>query len=79
MPKRVMEGIVVSDKMNKTIVVQVERQVMHPIYKKFVKRSKKYKVHDESGKHKIGDTVSIIECRPLSKTKTFMVLEQDKA
>ena len=71
MPKRVLEGVVVSDKMDKTIVVKVERRVQHPIYKKFIRRSKKYHVHDEANafKGKVGENVKIRECRPLSKTK----------
>ena len=77
MPRRVMNGIVVSDKMDKTIVVQVERRVMHPIYKKFINRSKKYAVHDEQNKHKIGDQVLIRECRPISKRKCWEVVGEE--
>ena len=72
-----MNGIVVSDKMDKTIVVQVERRVMHPIYKKFINRSKKYAVHDEQNKHKIGDQVLIRECRPISKRKCWEVVGEE--
>ena len=74
MPKRILEGVVVSDKMDKTIVVKVERRVQHPIYKKFIRRSKKYHAHDENNTFKIGDTVRICECRPISKTKTWEVI-----
>lgn len=78
MPKRILQGVVVSDKMDKTVVVKVERRIMHPIYKKFIRRSKKYAAHDEQNQFKIGDVVRIRECRPLSKSKTWEVLV-DKA
>ena len=74
MPKRIMQGVVVSDKMDKTITVKVERKVMHPLYKKFIRRSKKYAAHDEKNAFKTGDIVSIQECRPLSKNKRWEVL-----
>ena len=74
MPKRVMDGTVVSDKMDKTIVVRVERRVMHPLYKKFISRAKKYAVHDENNTCKIGDHVRIRECRPLSKRKHWEIV-----
>ncbi|MBV8185639.1 MAG: 30S ribosomal protein S17 [Alphaproteobacteria bacterium] len=76
MPKRVLEGVIVSDKMDKTIVVRVERRVQHPIYKKFIRRTKKYHAHDETSayKGKVGAKVRIRECRPLSKTKSWEVL-----
>jgi small subunit ribosomal protein S17 len=74
MPKRILQGIVVSDKQDKTIVVRVERRVMHPIYKKFITRSKKYAAHDEDNKFHVGDAVQIEECRPLSKRKSWLVL-----
>jgi small subunit ribosomal protein S17 len=74
MPKRILQGVVVSDKMDKTVVVSVERRVMHPIYKKFIRRSKKYHAHDENNTFKAGDTVRIRECRPISKTKTWEVI-----
>jgi len=76
MPKRVLEGVIVSDKMDKTIVVKVERRIQHPIYKKFIRRSKKYHAHDETNacKGKVGALVRIRECRPLSKTKSWEVL-----
>jgi small subunit ribosomal protein S17 len=74
MPKRVMQGVVVSDKMDKTIVVKVERRYQHPIYKKYIRRSKKYHAHDENNQCKIGDTVTIRESRPLSKLKRWEVV-----
>ncbi len=73
MPKRVMSGRVVSDKMDKTVTVLVERRVMHPLYKKFIRRSKKYAAHDEANACKIGDVVRIEECPPISKRKTWLV------
>ena len=76
MPKRVMQGVVVSDKMDKTVTVKVERRIMHPLYKKFIRRSKKYAAHDENNVCKIGDTVSIRECRPISKRKKWEVLTE---
>ena len=74
MPKRIMQGVVVSDKMEKTIVVNVERKFPHPLYKKFIKRSKRYHVHDSDNQFKMGDTVKIQECRPLSKSKRWEVI-----
>ena len=74
MPKRIMQGVVVSDKMEKTIVVNVERKFPHPLYKKFIKRSKRYHVHDEDNQFKMGDIVKIQESRPLSKTKRWEVI-----
>ncbi len=74
MPKRIMQGLVVSDKMDKTVVVNVERKFPHPLYKKYIKRSKRYHVHDETNTHKVGDTVSIQECRPFSKTKRWEIV-----
>ena len=74
MPKRVLQGVVVSDKMEKTITVQVERRVMHPLYKKVIRRSKKYAAHDEANAHKVGDLVSIRECKPISKRKCWEVI-----
>ena len=73
--KKVFQGKVVSDKMEKTITVLIERRAMHPIYQKYVSKSKKLKAHDEKGEAKIGDTVRIIECRPVSKDKTWNLLE----
>jgi small subunit ribosomal protein S17 len=78
MPKRILQGVVVSDKQDKTIVVRVERRLMHPIYKKFIRRSKKYAAHDENNVCKIGDVVRIRECRPISKNKTWELV-QDQA
>jgi len=71
MPKRILEGVVVSDKMDKTIVVKVERRVQHPIYKKFIRRSKKYHAHDENNafKGKVGENVKIRECRPCPRPR----------
>jgi small subunit ribosomal protein S17 len=74
MPRRVLQGVVVSDKADKTVIVLVERRVMHPIYKKFIKRSKKYRAHDEDNAYKTGDVVRIEECRPISKTKSWQVI-----
>ena len=74
MPKRILQGVVVSDKQDKTVVVSVERQVMHPVYKKFVKRSKKYAAHDENNQFKVGDIVRIEEPKPYSKTKCWTVI-----
>ena len=74
MPKRIMQGVVVSAKMEKTIVVNVERKFPHPLYKKFIKRSKRYHVHDEDNQFKMGDIVKIQECRPLSKSKRWEVI-----
>lgn len=70
---KTLKGVVVSDKMQKTIVVKVDRYVEHPKYKKFYKVSKKYKAHDEGNTKKMGDIVEIVETRPLSKTKSFAV------
>ena len=74
MPKRILQGVVVSAKQDKTVVVSVERQVMHPVYKKFVKKSKKFAAHDENNQCKEGDVVSIVESKPYSKTKTWTVI-----
>ncbi len=79
MPKRILQGQVVSDKQDKTIVVRVERRVMHPVYKKFITRSKKYAAHDETNQFKTGDTVRIQECRPISKNKCWVVIADDAA
>ena len=79
MPKRMLEGKVVSDKMDKTITVLVERRTKHPIYKKYMKSSKKYKAHDENNAVKAGEIVKIQECRPLSKNKSWVVLIDGKA
>ncbi|MBV9784460.1 MAG: 30S ribosomal protein S17 [Acidisphaera sp.] len=77
MPRRVLTGRVTSDKMNKTVTVLVTRRVMHPLYKKFIRRSKKYAAHDEANQCQIGDTVRIIECPPISKRKTWTVVERN--
>ena len=79
MPRRVLTGRVTSDKMDKTITVLVLRRVMHPLYKKFIRRSKKYAAHDEENVCKIGDTVRIIECPPISKRKTWTLIERNGA
>jgi len=73
--KKELIGLIVSDKMDKSVVVQVERFVQHTVYKKFIKRYKKYHAHDEKNECKIGDEVKIIETRPLSKLKRFRVTE----
>ncbi len=75
MPKRVLQGTVVSDKNDKTIVVRVERRFTHPVLKKTIRRSKKYHAHDEGNKHKVGETVLIEESAPISKNKRWVVLE----
>jgi small subunit ribosomal protein S17 len=74
MPRRILEGEVVSDKMNKTITVLVERRYMHPVYKKYLRKSKKFTAHDENNIFKIGDRVEIIECRPISKNKRWLAI-----
>ena len=76
MPKKTLNGIVISDKGNKSITVVVERKFQHPILHKVVKTKKKYHVHDEKNSFKTGDKVSIIETRPISKTKRFKVIEE---
>jgi small subunit ribosomal protein S17 len=73
MPRRVLQGIVVSAKMNKTVLVRVESRVMHPIYKKYIKRHKKYAAHSEENSFQLGDFVRIVESRPISKTKKWIV------
>jgi small subunit ribosomal protein S17 len=75
MPKKVYSGKVVSDKMDKTVVVAVTRTFQHPLYKKTVRKITKFKAHDEANKCKAGDTVQIIECRPLSKDKRWEVIK----
>jgi small subunit ribosomal protein S17 len=77
MPKRTLQGVVVSDKSEQTVVVSVERRVMHPLYKKFIRKSKRFHAHDPENKHKIGDKVRIRECRPVSKLKSWEVLPED--
>ena len=78
MPKKILNGIVVSDKPNKTVTVLVERKYQHPVLKKVVKVKKKYNAHDENNNFKNGDKVSIIESKPFSKNKKFKVLEDTK-
>jgi small subunit ribosomal protein S17 len=75
MPKRLLQGVVVSDKNDKTIVVEVERRYTHPLLKKTVRRTKKYHAHDEKNTFKIGDLVTIEEAAPISKNKRWVVLE----
>jgi len=76
MPKRVLTGTIVSDKTDKTVVVKVERRVKHPLYGKIIKRSKKYHAHDEGNDFREGETVRIEETRPISKLKTWKVIER---
>ncbi len=78
MPKKILTGIVVSDKPNKTVTVLVERKYQHPILKKVVKVKKKYNAHDESNKYKNGDKVMIVESKPFSKNKKFQTLDKAK-
>lgn len=73
MPRRVLQGVVVSNKADKTITVKVETNVMHPVYKKYIKRHKKYAAHDSENLCQVGQTVRIVECAPISKTKTWIV------
>jgi small subunit ribosomal protein S17 len=77
MPRRVLQGTVVSDKANKTVIVAVERRVMHPVYKKFIRRTKRYAAHDEANACKTGDLVFIRECRPISKTKRWEIVSAE--
>jgi small subunit ribosomal protein S17 len=77
MPRRVLTGRVTSDKMDKTVTVLVNRRVMHPLYKKFIRRSKNYAAHDEQNLCKTGDVVRIEECRPISKRKTWLVVARN--
>jgi len=77
MPKRVMQGVVVSDKGDKTVVVRVERRIMHPVYKKIIRRSRKFHAHDPENRFKIGDLVRIEECRPVSRLKRWQVLVEE--
>ena len=78
MPKKILSGIVVSDKPNKTVTVLVERKFQHPILKKVIRARKKYNAHDENNKYKNGDKVSIQECKPFSKSKKFEVIGVSK-
>ncbi|MCP1211984.1 MULTISPECIES: 30S ribosomal protein S17 [Acetobacter] len=77
MPRRVLTGRVTSDKMDKTVTVLVDRRVMHPVYKKFIRRSKKYAAHDEENICKTGDSVRIVECAPISRRKTWTVISRN--
>jgi small subunit ribosomal protein S17 len=79
MPKRILEGVVVSDKGDKTIIVKVERTFLHPVLKKTVRRSKRYHAHDEANAVKTGELVKIVECAPKSKLKTWEVLADAQA
>ena len=79
MPKKILTGVVISDKPNKTITVMVERKFSHPVLKKVIKVRKKYNAHDENNKFKNGDKVSIIESKPFSKNKKFQVMENNKS
>ncbi|MCA3261152.1 MAG: 30S ribosomal protein S17 [Telmatospirillum sp.] len=79
MPRRILQGTVTSDAMDKTITVKVERRMMHPVYKKFIVRSKKYLAHDETNRAKEGDNVKIRECRPISKRKRWEIVTEDAA
>ena len=79
MPKRTLQGVVVSDKQNKTVVVKVERRFTHPVMKKTVRKTKNYHAHDENNTAKVGDTVFIEETKPLSKLKTWVLVDQAKA
>jgi small subunit ribosomal protein S17 len=74
MPKRILQGTVVSDSCDKTVIVRVERRVMHPVYKKYVSRSKKYAAHDADNHYRAGDAVRIEESRPISKSKHWVVI-----
>ena len=78
MPKRILSGTVVSSNANKTIVVEVTRRVKHKLYKKIISSSKKYHAHDEENNFKVGDNVKIIESKPISKLKSWLVLNEDK-
>ncbi len=73
--RKVRRGVVTSDKSNKTVTVMVERKFAHPLYGRLIKRTKKYHAHDENDEYRVGDTVSIVETRPLSKTKRWRVIE----
>ena len=79
MPKRILQGTVVSDKNEKTVVVDVERRFAHPAMKKTVRRTKKYQAHDEGNAHKVGDQVFIQECAPISRRKRWTVITEEQA
>lgn len=75
MPRRVLQGVIVSDKADKTVSVLVARKIKHPLYRKTITRTKKFAAHDENNEFKVGQEVRIIECKPLSKSKTWQVVE----
>ncbi len=77
MPKRILEGVVVSDKGDKTVIVKVDRTILHPVLRKIVRKSKRYHAHDETNACKAGETIRIVECAPKSKLKTWEVLPKD--
>ena len=79
MPRRVLQGVVVSDKGDKTIVVKVERRFRHPLYKKYIRSNKKYHAHDEDNACRVGETVRIVESRPHSRTKHWELLSRERA
>jgi small subunit ribosomal protein S17 len=79
MPRRVLQGVVVSDKGDKTIVVKVERRFRHPLYKKYIRSTKKYHAHDEDNACRVGETVRIVESRPHSRTKYWELLSRERA
>ena len=78
MPRRILQGVVVSDKSDKTIVVRVQRRVEHPVYKKYITKSKKFSAHDENNQYKVGEIVRIRECRPISKTKCWETFVEEQ-
>lgn len=78
MPRRILQGVVVSDKGDKTIVVRVQRRVEHPVYKKYITKSKKFSAHDENNQYKVGEVVRIRECRPISKTKCWETFVEEQ-
>lgn len=79
MAQRILQGVVVSDKMDKTVVVQVERKVQHPLYGKIMRRTKRYKAHDAENQHRTGDSVRIRECPPISKDKHWTVVVEENS
>ncbi|MEE9300363.1 MAG: 30S ribosomal protein S17 [Alphaproteobacteria bacterium] len=76
MPRRIQQGVVVSDAGDKTVIVRVDRRVLHPLYKKVIRRSSKFAAHDPDNACKVGDAVKIRECRPISKTKRWVVITE---
>jgi small subunit ribosomal protein S17 len=77
MPRRILQGVIVSDKGDKTVIVRVERRVIHPMYKKVLRTAKKYSAHDAANAYKVGDVVRIQECRPISRTKRWQVISHE--